>query len=105
MKVINLLNDIANNKPVPKKIKCFLHEGDNDIFTYIEEEKEYHNGYGYMRFPNHHLNDEVEIVEETKSKDIEELNKKHFHNRQRQLANKINELVRELNRLKGGKNE
>ena len=63
MKIIDLLNDIANNKPVPRAIRCFLHEGDNDVFIYLENEQEYYNGYGFMRFPNHHLNDEIEILD------------------------------------------
>lgn len=38
------------------------------------------------------LNDEVEILEEEK-KIPEKLNKQHFHKKQRQLANKINEII------------
>ena len=47
------------------------------------------------------LNYEVEIIEEDKK--IEKINKNHFHNRQRQLANKINEIIDILN--KGDNND
>lgn len=45
------------------------------------------------------LNDEVEILEEEK-KIPEKLNKQHFHKKQRQLANKINEIIDYLDYIK-----
>jgi len=96
MKIIDLLNKIANGEDKPKKIKY-----DNRIWTYDICNKDYNEmecGF-YGLFTNYFdeainecLNDEVEILEEEK-KIPEKLNKQHFHNRQRQLANKINEII------------
>jgi hypothetical protein len=95
MKVIDLLNKIANGEEVPKKVKIttgtlkdeyriwvwegcwYVYELDGkDVFICTDELE---------------LNDEVEILEEKKIP--EKLNKNHFHKRQRQLANKINEII------------
>ena len=51
----------------------------------------------YRTFMN--LDKEVEIIEEPKGIP-EKLNKQHFHNRQRQLANKINKIIDYLDYLK-----
>lgn len=45
------------------------------------------------------LNDEVEIIKEPFTEEIKELDKKHFHKKQRQLANKINEIIRKLKEM------
>ena len=69
MKIIDLLNKIANGEEVPKKIKYNLLEKNYQILVYDEEEQEYRyeNDYNnFCTFPNHHLNDEVEIIEEKK---------------------------------------
>ena len=63
MKIIDLLNRIANNQSVPKKIKYKLYMPGYDVFTYNEEEQEYTNGSECLRVPNHHLNDHVEVLE------------------------------------------
>lgn len=131
MKIIDLLNKIANGEEVPKEIE---HNG--DLYLWEKNNKTYYsepNGadlMAYIDIPSE-LNDEVEIIEEEKEdnfsgiryfangncymsiaseppkiqditieKEIEKLNKKHFHKRQRQLANKINELIDEINKLK-----
>lgn len=62
-KIIDLLNRIANNQPVPKKIRYPLYQSGYDVFVYDEEEQEYTNGSEYLRVPNHHLNDHVEILD------------------------------------------
>ena len=67
MKVIDLLNKIANGEEVPKKIKYNIFElkrtmSNNLLRLYVDEEgmffPEYYNGLV--------LNDEVEIIEEEK---------------------------------------
>jgi hypothetical protein len=116
IKIIDLLNKIANGEEVPKKIKF-----DNVIFVYIDKWEQYVTkeeeipllkricDYNYSG-----LNDEVEIIEEDKT--IEEL-KTEIENTKRKLIgtsgnrysirvvdniiiNKINELVKEINKLK-----
>ena len=110
MKVIDLLNKIAKGEEVPKKIKyrgfywnwceaCRVHE------TRDENNNEM-NLYKYFATKGD-VNDEVEeaIILEYKIREqylklpIEELNKNNFHKKQRQLANKINELTRKVNYL------
>jgi hypothetical protein len=101
MKVIDLLNKIANGEEVPKKIKCnnkiFIYDG----FSYIYENKTFNEYNRLEEFIScsSDLNDEVEVLEEPKGIP-EKLNKQHFHNRQRQLANKINEIIDYLDYLK-----
>lgn len=73
MKVIDLLNKIANNEEVPKKIKTR-----NNIYEYEESENDYLHDKYKLHFINNELiyakrlNDEIEIIEE-KPKKIEEL--------------------------------
>ena len=63
MKIIDLLNKIANGEDKPKKIKY-----DNQVFEYREDMLDYYcydydlNLMGYQKV----LNDEVEILEEEK---------------------------------------
>ena len=117
MKVIDLLNKIANGEEVPKKIKWFdkwLEKESTYIFD--EENKDYvHIGYiEYLfndNFMTESLNDEVEIIEEDKEiKKIEKLENKidsSFENanyseimRLTEIVNKLNELIDEVNKLK-----
>ena len=109
MKVIDLLNKIANGEEVPKKIKY-----KNKIYEWKEYDAHYgktmtkkgwvkehgyvaeeNMTYFYLKHCYQDLNDEVEIIEEDKK--IEKLNKMHFHKKQRQLANKINEIIDYIN--------
>lgn len=115
MKVIDLLNKIANNEEVPKKI-----EWDNCIFAYSEYDKD------YLEFPfsedeykglfnerdailSHYLNDEVEIIEEDKEIEKIELgvispNGEYIISiNDEKIQDKINELVKAVNELKKGK--
>ena len=67
MKIIDLLNKIANGEEVPKKIKY-----DDDIYEYDYDEKNYayffidHYNYLFDEDIMQILDDEVEILEEEK---------------------------------------
>ncbi len=98
MKVIDLLNKIANGEEVPKKIK---YDDEEFVFTgYNSASKNYNNELEdlFEVLDGSMLNDEVEIIEEKKIP--QKLNKQHFHKKQRQLANKINEIIDYLDYLK-----
>jgi hypothetical protein len=75
MKVIDLLNKIANNEEVPKKIKY-----NKKIYEYSQKDNRYHNVQGGLDLSSifgdynfNYLNDEIEIIEE-KPKKIETFN-------------------------------
>lgn len=124
MKIIDLLNKIANGEEVPKKIKW-----ENIIYAYSEYDKDYleypfsdeeYKGLFDMRnnILTQFLKDEVEIIEEPKKieklpyyslKKIQKSKSKDewYENRLELLEkrindyhNKINELVDEINNLK-----
>ena len=63
MKVIELLNKIANGEEVPKKIKY-----KNSIFTIREDKDDYANDTDWFtdKYDFLELNDEVEVIEEDK---------------------------------------
>lgn len=66
IKIIELLNRIANNQKVPTVIKYNVNLPEYQVLIYDEEEQEYRFENDYNEFwqvPNHHLNDEVEILE------------------------------------------
>lgn len=90
MKVIDLLNKIANGERFENCKMKFKEIKPETVSEYVIYDRLYEEDLT--------LNDEVEIIEE--EQDIEELNKKHFHKKQRQLANKINEIIKEINKLK-----
>ena len=105
MKIIDLLNKIANGEEVPKKIKW-----QGQIYEYSNFERFYYqNGFSMYRdfyTEGNCLNDEIEIIEEPKKieklelesgkiDDKEFLAKYITHNRY-----KINELIDEINNLK-----
>ncbi len=98
MKVIDLLNKIANGEETPAK---FIHDG----YTYTE------NKYGMYKdeedddlmsnicFDFSDLNAEIEIIED-KPKHIEEIKAKYTSQVGKlELANKINELSKAVNYL------
>lgn len=72
MKVIDLLNKIANGEDVPEKIKY-----ENYIYWYVKNLKDYYNAQveyrSYLISYKYHntdfLNDEVEIIEDTPKED------------------------------------
>lgn len=116
IKIIDLLNKIANNEEVPKKIMF-------DVWFYIydEEEKTYYDKEDRTLWQNYNfkiLNDYVEIIEEPKKIEklpyysLEKIQKSKskdewYENRLKLLEkrindyhNKTNELIDEINKLK-----
>ena len=102
MKIIDLLNKIANGEE--PKIKY-----DNHILKYNKNEEKFIDKDGLnslYEIDFSELNDEVEIIEEPKK--IEKLAKNITDNAcstidQRTIANKINEIIDEINEMKEGK--
>lgn len=111
MKIIDLLNKIANGEEVPnkihiKKFQCdFIFNG----YTYLSDEKEQQNIYWCLY--SEALNYEVEILEEPKK--IEKLDLDGYYDDNSYcecksewcsigdvLVGKINELIDEINNLK-----
>lgn len=119
MKLIDLLNRIANGEEVPNQVKIIK---TGVIFQYHENSINYYDidSYNNALFDDDiglYINDEVEIIEEDKP--IEEL-KTEIVDTERKLKgisgtkysirvvdniliNKINELVKEVNKLKENK--
>ena len=105
IKIIDLLNKIANGEEVPKKIKDGAFE-----LTLSRDGKHYggqtttvlNNVFGMER-----LNDEVEIIEE--EKEIEKMSTVKFHGKYvdhdtaLEIARKVNELIDAVNELKRDK--
>ena len=124
MKVIDLLNIIANGDDVPEYVRYFnkldgqylvmlpckdniiyrLNEGAIDLNDEIIKEDKKDNFTGIKYYSNGEVFMSVDTSEklqpENVETNIEKLNKNHFHKKQRQLANKINELIDEVNKLK-----
>lgn len=121
IKIIDLLNMIAEGKEVPKKIKYMKYN--YEAYTYNNDYKDYvsdRGNYGLFETTNatHILNDTVEIIEEDNNK-IEKLDireekniknnwkyvlygKKHKYNistPQKIMGDKINELVDIVNNM------
>ena len=95
MKVIDLLNKIANGEEVPDGIKWGCHDFKWFVYEYkAKEELGEPTLLDYLAQCPQMLNDEIITFNKTEEKKIhEKLNKKHFHKKQRQLANKINEII------------
>ena len=111
MKIIELLNKIANEEEVPKKIKY-----NNETFTIRKEKDDYANQNHWFtdRFCLLDLNEEVEIIEEDKK--IEKLKieqdtpNSNFYIRNENgtkcgltkhskiIADKINEIIDKVNK-------
>ena len=117
--IIELINKIANREEVPQKIKYI-----DKIYIYTEENQDYLDtedefcllGYTFGNLSTRDfINDKVEILEE--DKDIEELkiendNPTHFYIRDekgtkcgmtkhsKMIAEKLNEVIREVNKLR-----
>ena len=106
MKVIELLNKIANGEEIPKKIKYqnyiyeYQHRRDTEnCFNYMCNE----NGEYLSRryFIDNILNDEIEIIEDKK---IEKIDVNHLQQikkwkRAKILGNKINEIIDKINEM------
>lgn len=103
MKVIDLLNKIANGEEVPQKIKygedTYYYEF-NEYLLETEDENELRNLMG--KYNLNILNNEVEVIEEDKK--IEKLNMKEMkedsHSTQNEimLGYKINEIIDKVNK-------
>ena len=106
IKIIDLLNKIANGEDVPEEI---IYNG--KTYKYVEGRKD---NWKYQRIENgksvglledniyFSLNDEVEMIEELKK--IEKLKAKYTSEVGKlELANKINELIDAVNELKRNK--
>jgi hypothetical protein len=115
MKVIDLIDDIRNNKPLPKKIKINNYIFELDEYLYNNNnsfECVYTDGSNYwLRNFNKYdfwLSSDLEIIEE--DKEIEEIpfnnGMKEFIDVYHELEHynyKINELIKAVNELKKGK--
>lgn len=93
MKIIDLLNKIANGEETPNKIKY-----KNKIYEYREQENSYYDGLYYLHFNSFldYLNEEIEIIEENK---IEKINIKAPTNHMQYMQNKINEIIDKINEM------
>lgn len=102
IKIIDLLNKIANGEEVPKKIKI-----NNVIYEYIgymycTEKANYQDIEDYLfgKWNFNILNEEAEILDE-EDKKIEQIYTLNNESDEfTVLANKINELIDEINNLK-----
>lgn len=105
MKIIELLNKIANGEEVPSKILY-----DNQTWEYDKNFNQYENdGDGYNLWNGYNfniLNNEVEIIEEVEEpKKIEPIEKVSFSDKESAEMNilfmqKINEIIDFLNKEK-----
>lgn len=108
MKIIDLLNKIANGEEVPKKIKWkgqIYEYSRNDRFYYQNSWSMYRDFYT----EGNCLNDEVEIIEEPKKIEKIIVREKTLgfpngewaaRNMDKAFAIKINELIDKINKLK-----
>ena len=118
MKIIDLLNKIANGEEVPEIIVAGengdKHYFDKELKEYINvrtKEKLFEDGYG--KYLKYFINDEVEIIEEDKK--IEKLEsyiscgwngtckdykREELFESLSKIGNKINEIIDEVNKLK-----
>lgn len=109
IKIIDLLNKIANGKKLPKRIKWR-----DKIWDYIEKEQDYinHNIYFFEGFTQirtkDFVTDTVEIIEDTPKKieKIKVLKYDTFDRKQKsayenmvKLADKLNEIIDKINEM------
>lgn len=115
MKVIDLLNKIANGEEVPKKIKyknkiyewkeydvCYgkimTKKGWVKELGYVAKENE---TYFYLKHCYQDLNDEIEIIEEDKKiKKLKHAKEDDILVNGKSLLDKIDEIIDEVNKLK-----
>lgn len=105
IKIIDLLNKIANGEEVPKKIKHQYYD-----YEWNTIDKDYQRRDGEMLLGNmniqYHLNDEIILIEyEIDIDSIEELDKCKFGHgntisyQESKFIDKVNELVQAVNKL------
>ena len=105
MKVIDLLNKIANWEKVPELVKY-----NGIIYNYVAiyrhgmryiDLDETDENFKYLMLNVNNLNDEIEIIEDTpKDNKIEKLNEHYYHDEPAlidDMAHKINEIIDRLN--------
>ena len=99
IKIIDLLNKIANGKEVPQKIRigALYMYWDGSAYWDEDGETSFCEVIGSSEYG---LNREVEIIEE--EKEIEKVSVKTNNHNVRKVANKINELIDAVNELKRG---
>lgn len=120
MTIIEIINKIANNEDIPKRIKYkdkiyIYNEPNQDYLEYNKDDFDF-LGYAFCNWRTRDfINDKVEILEE--DKDIEEIkiendNPTHFYIRDekgtkcgmtkhsKMIAEKVNEVIREVNKLR-----
>ena len=113
IKIIDLLNKIANDEEIPKKILLngIVFEYQGDDYLYKDEDKKEHwlfsasytDKYTWLE---NFLKAEVEIIEEPKKIEcLEKIELTSFNDTNEmclisELADKINELIDEINNLK-----
>ena len=95
MKIIDLLNKIANGEDVPDAIKWGCHDFEWFVYEYkAKGELGEPTLLDYLSQCPQMLNDKIITFNKIEEKKMpEKLNKQHFHKKQRQLANKINEII------------
>ena len=104
VKIIDILNRIAQEKNVPKKIKYYdvTYELQAERFDYVDDKLNYLFDNVLMRYGDYlfqHLNDEVEILD-NETDEIKELPRSDSYVTQiEDNKNKINELVRAVNKI------
>lgn len=105
IKIIELLNKIANGEDVPEKVKY-----KNEIYYYEEDEADYYGGGIYLLYKGFDnniemfLKDEVEIVEDTDNK-IEKIDSSQSaYIDVGEVIEKINELIDEVNMIEDNMN-
>ena len=118
IRVIDLLNKIANGEEVPYKVKyngiIFTYNSSNKQgLKYVDLNKENEVFYRYLTGVVNKLTDEVEIIEEQEEIDIQKLNEnikyyniighseneKMLFNMIQDTANRINKLVQAVKQL------
>lgn len=103
VKIIDLLNRVAQDVNVPKKIKYYgvTYELQIERLDYVDDELNYlfDNVLRYGDYLFQHLNDEVEILD-NKTDEIEEYTTKYTERIiDKEVRLKINELVRAVNKI------
>lgn len=99
MKVIDLLNKIANGEEVPKKIKLKgaepIYQYENKEFYYYWKDKKTGKGGKVVLDVIYNINDEVEVIEDNNK--IEHIGKKYDITDFKREYPKVAELVKDLN--------
>ncbi len=114
MKIIDLLNKIANGEEAPQKIKVGnkiynyetfnIGKGNNYFTAEWEEVKGYRINYDgtyyYLEIRDYNLNDEVEIIkEDNKIEKLNEINDFYTTEGRHRILNTINEIIDKINEM------